>query len=112
MNGSGECVSLNERYSRVRFAFTARPYFLNEAEMPTAGSFSTIEIPREGDVTVQEVVDRYFEHFNISVEPKSLIRGIDTLYALRLFCRLYEGQKLTAEDEILTAEHELLKIKF
>lgn len=106
-----ECVSLNERYSRVRFAFTARPYFLNEAEMPTAGSFSTIEIPREGDVTVQEVVDRYFEHFNISVEPKSLIRGIDTLYALRLFCRLYEGQKLTAEDEILTAEHELLNEK-
>lgn len=106
-----ESVTLNHRYSRVRFAFTARPYFLNEAEMPADNGFRTIEIPREGDVPVQEVVDRYFEHFNISVEPKSLIRGIDTLYALRLFCKLYEGQKLTAEDEILTAEHELLNEK-
>ncbi len=106
-----ECVTLNHRYSRVKFAFTARPYFLNEAEMPTAGNFQIIEIPREGDVPVQEVLDRYFDHFKISVEPKSLIRGIDTLYALRLFCKLYEGQKLTAEDEILTAEHDLLHEK-
>jgi len=106
-----ESVTLNQRYSRVRFAFTARPYFLNEVEMPTASNFQVIEIPREGDLPVQEVVDRYFEHFNITVEPKSLIRGIDTLYALRLFCKLYEGQKLTAEDEILTAEHDLLNEK-
>lgn len=106
-----ESVTLNQRYSRVRFAFTARPYFLNEAEMPASNNFGVIEIPREGDVSVQQVVDRYFEHFNIIVEPKSLIRGIDTLYALRLFCKLYEGQKLTAEDEILTAEHDLLNEK-
>ncbi len=106
-----ESVTLNQRYSRVRFAFTARPYFLNEVEMPTAGNFQVIEIPREGDVSVQEMVDRYFEHFNITVEPKSLIRGIDTLYALRLFCKLYEGQKLTVEDEILIAEHDLLNEK-
>jgi hemerythrin-like domain-containing protein len=106
-----ESIALNQRYSRVRFAFTARPYFLNEAEMPTTDNFRVIEIPREGDIPVQEVVDRYFEHFAITVEPKSLIRGIDTLYALRLFCKLYEGQKLTAEDEILTAEHDLLNEK-
>lgn len=104
-------ITLNKRYSRVRFAFTARPYFLNEAEMPAAGNFRVIEIPREGDVPVQGAIDRYFEHFNISVEPRSLVRGIDTLYALRLFCKLYKGQKLTAEDEILTAEHDLLNEK-
>lgn len=106
-----ESVTLNQRYSRVRFAFTARPYFLNKAEMPDAENFRVIEIPREGDIPVQEVVDRYFEHFGIRVEPKSLIRGIDTLYALRLFCELYKGQILTAEDEILTAEHDLLNEK-
>jgi hypothetical protein len=106
-----ESITLNKRFSRVRFAFTARPYFLNEAEMPAAGNFRVIEIPREGDVPVQGAIDRYFEHFNISVEPRSLVRGIDTLYALRLFCKLYKGQKLTAEDEILTAEHDLLNEK-
>jgi len=106
-----ESITLNNRYSRVRFAFTARPYFLDEAEMPNAGNFRVIEIPREGDVPVHEVVDRYFKHFHVTVEPKSLIRGIDSLYALRLFCKLYEGQKLTSEDEILTAEHDLLNEK-
>jgi len=106
-----ESVTLNNRYSRVRFAFTARPYFINESEIPSDGSFRVIEIPKEGDVPVHDVVDQYFEHFDITVEPKSLIRGIDTLYALRLFCKLYEGQKLTAEDKILTAEHDLLNEK-
>jgi hypothetical protein len=106
-----ESVILTDRYPRVRFAFTARPYFLNDEEMPNDHNFRVIEIPREDDIPVQEVVDRYFEHFDITVEPKSLIRGIDSLYALRLFCKLYEGKKLTAEDDILTAEHDLLNEK-
>ncbi len=106
-----ESVILTGRYPRVRFAFTARPYFLNDEEMPRDRTFRVIEIPREGDIPVQEVVDHYFEHFNITVEPRSLIRGVDSLYALRLFCKLYEGKKLTAEDEILTAEQDLLNEK-
>lgn len=106
-----ESVTLMGRYARVRFAFTARPYFRDDAEMPAEPDFRVIEIPREGDIPVQEVVDRYFEHFHITVEPISLIRGIDSLYALRLFCKLYEGRTLTAEDEILTAEHDLLNEK-
>ena len=106
-----ESVTLMDRYSRVRFAFTARPYFLNDGEMPKDLAFRVVEIPREGDVPVQEVLNRYFDHFHITVEPRSLIRGIDSLYALRLFCKLYEGRNLTAEDEILTAEHDLLNEK-
>jgi hypothetical protein len=106
-----ESVVLTGRYPRVRFAFTARPYFLNDEELPADPNFQVIEIPREGDISVQEVVDKYFEHFDITVEPRSLIRGIDSLYALRLFCKLYEGEKLTAEDQILTAENDLLNEK-
>jgi len=106
-----ESVTLAARYPRVRFAFTARPYFMDNEEMPTDPAFRVIDIPREGDVPVQEVVDRYFEHFHISVEPRSLIRGIDSLYALRLFCKLYEGKSLTVSDEILTAENDLLNEK-
>ncbi|WP_273276811.1 hypothetical protein [Maribacter polysiphoniae] len=106
-----ESGTLMNRYSRLRFAFTARPYFRNDEEMPSDLAFQMVEIPREGDVPVQAVVDRYFEHFDITVEPRSLIRGIDSLYALRLFCKLYEGQNLTVEDEILTAEHDLLDEK-
>ncbi|NLU94906.1 hypothetical protein [Chitinophaga sp. Ak27] len=106
-----ESVTLMKRYSRIRFAFTARPYFRDDPEMPADVSFRIIDIPHEGDIAVHEVVDRYFEHFGITVEPRSLIRGIDSLYALRLFCNLYKNHHLTAEDEILTAEHDLLDEK-
>jgi hypothetical protein len=106
-----ESVTLTGRYPRVRFAFTARPYFRDDAEIPADRTFRVIEIPREGDVPVEAVIDKYFEHFEITVEPKSLIRGIDTLFALRLFCKLYKKRNLTSDDEILTAEHELLNEK-
>lgn len=108
-----ESIELISRYPRVRFVYTARPYFLDQSEVPKDSSFRVIEIPQEGDVTVYEVMDQYFspEHFNIKVEPRSLIRGIDSLYALRLFCELYEGQTLTADSDILTAERDLLNEK-
>lgn len=106
-----ESVNLIKRYPRMRFAFTARPYFRDDIEMPGEGIFRVIEIPREGDISVEEVIDRYFEYFQITVEPRSLIRGIDSLYALRLFCNLYKGQCLTAESEVLTAERDLLDEK-
>ena len=108
-----ESVVLMKRYKRVCFVYTARPYFQEEAELPTDAGFRVIEIPREGDVPVQNVIEQYFspEHFNIKVEPKSLIRGIDSLYALRLFCELYRGKTLNAKNEILTAEGDLLNKK-
>jgi hypothetical protein len=106
-----ESVTLMGRYPRVRFAFTARPYFRDNAELPTDRTFRVIEIPREGDVPVEAVIDKYFEHFDITVEPRSLIRGIDGLFALRLFCKLYTKRDLTSDDEILTAEHDLLNEK-
>lgn len=108
-----ESVGLMKLYPRVRFIYTARTYFLKEEEIPKDAGFKVIEIPAEGDVPVASVVDRYFspEHFNIDVKPKSLIRGIDSLYALRLFCELYQNQVLTSDSDILTIERDLLNEK-
>jgi len=108
-----QSIELMKLYPRVRFIYTARNYFLNEDELPKDAGFKVTEIPAEGDVTVTSVIDRYFspEHFNIKVTPKSLIRGIDSLYALRLFCERYRDQVLTSEDDVLTAERDLLNEK-
>jgi hypothetical protein len=106
-----QSVTLMNRYPRVRFAFTARPYFHDEAELPANPAFRVVDVPLEGDVPVQMLIDDYFREFDVKVEPKSLIRGIDSLFALRLFCQLYKWRELTAEDEILTAEHDLLSEK-
>lgn len=108
-----ESVELMKLYPRVRFIFTARSYFLNEKEVPKDAGFKVTVIPGEGDVPVASVIDHYFspEHFNIEVKPKSLIRGIDSLYALRLFCDIYQNQVLTSDSDILTAERDLLNKK-
>lgn len=108
-----QSVDLMKLYPRVRFVYTARPYFLDNDEVPKDPGFKVTEIPNEGDVPIMSVIDQYFshEHFNIEINPKSLIRGIDSLYALRLFCELYQGQILTADSELLTAERQLLNKK-
>jgi hypothetical protein len=108
-----EGVELSSRYPRIRFVYTARPYFLDSSEVPKDMNFRVVNLPAEGDIPVFDVMDRYFnpDQYNIVVEPKSLIRGIDSLYALRLFCELYEDKTLTAESEILTAEKDLLNEK-
>lgn len=108
-----ESMEWMKRYSHILFVFTARTYFLRESELPTEPTFGWSEIPSEGDVPVSSVMDQYFSpaHFNISISSKSLVRGIDTLFALRLFCELYEGKTLTSEDDILTAEIDLLNEK-
>jgi len=108
-----ESVALMKLYPRVRFIYTARTYFLNEEEVPNDVGFKVTKIPVEGDVSVGSVIDEYFspEHFNIDVKPRSLIRGIDSLYALRLFCELYRDEVLTSDSEIFTAERDLLNEK-
>jgi len=108
-----ESMVLMAQYPRVRFMYTARKYFLTESELPDHIGFNVTYLPEEGDVPVMQVIDNYFSqaHYNIQVQPKSLIRGIDSLYALRLFCELYQGQTLTEKNQILTAEKQLLMEK-
>lgn len=108
-----ESIELVKQYGRLRFAFTARDYFLNNIEIPNHEGFRVTTIPQEGDVTIDSVIDKYSspEHFNIQIASKRIIRGIDSLYALRLFCELYTNQVLTDENQVLTAENKLLNRK-
>ena len=108
-----ESMELAKSYPKIRFIYSARKYFLKESELPSERGFKVSILPQEGDVPISKVVDHYFspEHYNIKLNPKSLIRGIDSLYALRLFCELYHDQTLTEKDKIMTAERQLLNKK-
>jgi len=108
-----ESLPLMSRHPQVKFIFSARTNFLRKSEMPGSPYFQVIVLPKEGDVHVLEVIDKYFskEYYDIIVEPKSLIRGIDTLLSLRLFCDEYRGRRLTNADMIATSEKVLLNKK-
>ena len=107
-----ETTALMNLYPRICFVFTARSYYHDETKTPVSPLFRVISIPREGDVPVYQVIPQYFalENYNINVDPK-LIRGLDTLFALRLFCDEYKGKTLTDPVDIVTAEKVLLNKK-
>jgi hypothetical protein len=108
-----EASLLMVEFPRIKFVFSARTYFLNETSFPKDDKFKYIFLPREGDVPVLQVIHAYFspEQYNITVSPFTLVRGIDTLFALRLFCELYKDRNLTASDGLETAEKVLLRKK-
>lgn len=108
-----ESIVVSEAYPRMRFLFSARPYFLDSDETKSSANFDYIELPREGDVFIEEVAPGYFtkENYNIQIEHTSLIKGLDSLLALRLFCEEYRDRKLTSKDHIETAAVQLLNSK-
>src|SRR5690606_25933461 len=108
-----ESVQLSNDHPRVRFIFSARRYFYNNEKLPDRGFFDDIMLPHEGDVRINDVAPKYFskEHYNIQLESYSIIRGINSLLALRLFCNEYKNRKLSETDQIVTATRDLINLK-
>lgn len=108
-----ECEQLTAEYPRVRFIFSARGYFYNSTEVPQIEIFDSVSLPREGDVAIDEVAPHYFgeDQYNIQLSSSSLIRGINSLFALRLFCEEYRNKSINATDKIVTATRELINLK-
>lgn len=108
-----ECEQLTAEYPRVRFIFSARRYFYNNEEVPQRGIFEDVFLPREGDVAIEEVAPHYFskDHYNIQLSQPSLIRGLDSLLALRLFCEEYQNRSINETDKIVTVTRDLINLK-
>jgi len=108
-----ESVQLSIDHPRVRFIFSARRYFYNNEKLPDLGFFDNIILPHEGDVRISDVAPKYFskEHYNIQLESYSIVRGINSLLALRLFCNEYKNRKISEADQIVTATRDLINLK-
>lgn len=108
-----ESVLLSKEFPRIRFVFSGRNYFHKSSQDPTDYSFAAVLLPQEGDVPVWSVAQKYFSknNFNIKIGNLNRIRGIDSLFALRLFCDKYEGQTLNDDELILTTTYDLLQSK-
>lgn len=108
-----ESVELTKSYPRVRFVFSARRYFYDNTKLPERGIFDAIFLPHEGDVRILDVAPKYFSknHYNIQLPSYSMIRGINSLLALRLFCDEYKNRSLSEADQIVTATRDLINLK-
>jgi len=112
-NRVNDTKGLTERFARVRFIFSARDYFNDHDLLSERVPFEKISLPSEGDVTVREAAEIYFagSHYNITNVNDDVMNRIENLYALRLFCDLYEGKDLAKKSDVLTDLRSLLAKK-
>lgn len=108
-----QSILISAKYQRVRFIFSARRYFYDNTEVPERGLFDEVSLPREGDVSISKIAKKYFskEHYNIQVPSFSIIKGINSLFALRLFCEEYKNRTISGSDQILLVERDLINSK-
>ena len=108
-----QSIPISAKYQRVRFIFSARRYFYDSAEVPERGMFDEVSLPKEGDISISKIAKKYFskEHYNIQVPSFSVIKGINSLFALRLFCEEYKNRTISGSDQILLVERDLINSK-
>lgn len=108
-----ESILLATKYPRLKFLYSARPYFYKLEELPNSLPLTIYELPQQGDVPLHELALKYFkpENYNITLTSPSLVRGLDSAFALRLFCEQYRDRNLSGADHIKTAGTDLLTVK-
>jgi len=106
-----ETAVLAERYPRLRFIFSAREYFPRHCIDASNKIWEEVDLPREGDVSIWDVTEQYLNRYNITVSNLALVKGLDSLLALRLFCEQYAGKTVTSATSIVTATRDLLSLK-
>lgn len=111
-NRINETIEITNKYKRIRFVFSAREYFYNNQKLPHyKKQYQELRLKREGDVKVEDVSDNYFKEYNIHIENHQLIKGLDSLFALKLFCEIYKGSTIKGKDIVQTAVSELSNLK-
>lgn len=111
-NRINEVIEISKKYKRIRFVFSAREYFYNNQKLPIYNKqFKELRLKREGDVKVEDVSEDYFRVYNINIKNHQLIKGIDSLFALKLFCENYQNKAIEGSEIVQTAINDLINLK-
>jgi len=103
-----ESIKFFEKYPRVKFIFSARDYFYQNQKIPDSDLFEKLKLKREGDVQISDISKKYFNKYRIKIQDYSLVKGLDSLLSLRLFCEEYANSELISSDIIETAKDKLV----
>ena len=102
-----ETRAIVEKYPRIRFCFTSRPYGFSASEY-----FEIRYLSPNGDVSPSILFEKYIKHYNIRIENNiNLKYQITTPLALKLFCELYANQTLDLSNEFDVSLSGLLQKK-
>ncbi|REC45186.1 NACHT domain-containing protein [Chryseobacterium sp. 5_R23647] len=107
-----ETIEITNKYKRIRFVFSAREYFYNNQRLPDyQKNYKELRLKREGDVKVEDVAKKYFEKYKITIENYQTIKGLDSLFALKLFCETYQGSTIKRSEIVETTISKLINLK-
>lgn len=96
-----EASAYEKNFKNVKFVFLSRPnvfhisYFIKNKN---SGGLSHCvrHIPVWGDIPVEKIFDQYIEYYKINLGTNRWIKNmLRTPLALKLFCNIYEGKKIT-----------------
>ena len=102
-----ETRAIVEKYPRVRFCLTSRPYGFSASEY-----FEIRYLSPNGDVSPSILFEKYIKHYNIRIENNTSLKyQITTPLALKLFCELYANQTLDMSNKFDVSLSGLLQKK-
>ncbi len=108
-----DTLGITNTFPRIRFMFSAREYFRDNDKIPERVPFEQVQLPSEGDISINDAAEIYFSpmHFNISNVNSDVMKRIESLYALKLFCERYRGADLLFTEDVHTDLRSLLSDK-
>ena len=89
-----EVTAYKEDYPRIKFVFLSRPYVFGKVyELDYSDRF--IRIQPDGDVSVDEICDKYLSRYQINIGKNNWIKKLlKTPDSVRLFCDIYQGKNI------------------
>ena len=91
-----ETTIITEKFPQVRFCFTSRPVVFPLEVSSSITSASIKRLNSGGDVPVYKLFDNYIKYYDIKIHNCQWLKyALNTPLALKLFCELHKGQKIS-----------------
>lgn len=106
-----ETKAYQKLFPRIKFVFLSRPYvFSNRYKLPYRSSF--YQIPSTGDGNLEEICNKYFAAYEIDIGGNTWIKqNFKSPAAIKLFCDIYQGQRIVTLPYNTVVLTELYKAK-
>lgn len=105
-----EARVLCNNFLRLKFIFSGRGVFFTYGRQRIAFENDIVRL-RHNDVHIEDVAPIYFQEYKIVLESLEQVKGLDSLFALKLFCEKYQNHSISNNENLITASEYLLNDK-
>lgn len=112
INKINEASIIGEKHTRLKFVFTSRHNVSNQIDYKDDLNKKIFYINEDGDTPNHQLFESYTNAYNIQIENPDLIKWVlRTPLSLKLFCELFENQKINGIENKLYTITNLIRQK-